>query len=485
MLISLTFFLNAAINFILGLAVAKVLGPEEFGRFAVASTVSTTLGIILFDWLRLSATQFYGETVRANSPDLRATLNAVYTGCTLLLALCTVLVLLFRVNVGLSPLLVVVVVVAAAATTRFEFWTALARARFLNTTYAQVIIVKNIAALTLMVGAGVIFHSATAVLVALTLSVVIALLPVQRTITDAQAPMTLARKERIAEFAHYGFPLVIASVIYQVILLLNRSIAASRLGYADAGQLSLATDLSLRLILAVGAGFDVFLFQLVVGKEATHGRDVAEKQVARNMLFVAAVLIPLAAGYAATMPSFTAVFIPAKYRSAFSETSLVLIPGILGYCLLQVGLSPVFQLVKRTSLLIWAALAALICYLLLLALVPRNAGVGAFALIHCASFAVGFLAVAAMALRFRACWPRIRDILAIVMATAAMVAAMWPTRGIAIPWIAFASAVITGTAVYALCILLFDIGGLRTILARITFTQRIFLNKLPQPDDTR
>ncbi len=95
MLISLTFFLNAAINFAVGLVVAKILGPAEFGHFAIGATLALTLNSIVFEWLRLSATRLYGATARDTQPDLRASLNAAYLAGTVVLILVGAALLLF------------------------------------------------------------------------------------------------------------------------------------------------------------------------------------------------------------------------------------------------------------------------------------------------------------------------------------------------------------------------------------------------------
>ena len=50
------FFLNIAFNFIVGLLVAKFLGPAEFGRFALAFATAIVVQTAFLDWLRLGAT---------------------------------------------------------------------------------------------------------------------------------------------------------------------------------------------------------------------------------------------------------------------------------------------------------------------------------------------------------------------------------------------------------------------------------------------
>ncbi len=328
-----------------------------------------------------------------------------------------------------------------------------------------------------MIAAGFVVRDAAAVLAASSLAVLISLAPVWRELRDSGAALSLARKERILSFGHYGVPLVIASVIYQLITLANRSVAAAWLGFAAAGQLSLATDLSLRLFQTAAAGFDAFLFQLVVGREATHGKDAAQKQVAINMLLVTAILVPLAAGYVAIMPSFEAILIPAKYRGDFAQLSLILAPGIIFYCLAQYAFTPVFQLAMQTRQVIWAAFAALACYAALLTFLPRSAGIEAFAWVHCASYAVGASVIAIMGARLSKRWPALRDLLAVLAATAAMLLAIWPCRSVGSPWLALVSAATIGPVVYCGLAWMLDIAGIRhAVLARYSKAQRLFAN---------
>ena len=50
--------LNLLVNFFIGLIVAKFLGPEGFGRFAVAIGAGGLIQVLFFGWLRLAAARF-------------------------------------------------------------------------------------------------------------------------------------------------------------------------------------------------------------------------------------------------------------------------------------------------------------------------------------------------------------------------------------------------------------------------------------------
>ena len=55
--------------------IAKFLGPEEYGRFALAYATAIFVQTGFFDWIRLGATRFYSAGVVSEEPALRATLD--------------------------------------------------------------------------------------------------------------------------------------------------------------------------------------------------------------------------------------------------------------------------------------------------------------------------------------------------------------------------------------------------------------------------
>lgn len=464
MTLVLTFFLNAALNFATGLAVAAVLGPEEFGQFAVASMIAIVLSTSLFDWLRLSATRHYSENARVTHPDLRSSLDSVYLAGGLLLAAGVLIVTSFGLTPWLSAMLVAVVAATSFATGQFEYWSALARARFLDKTYIQLVVCKNVLALALMVIAGRVFHSTIWVLAASALSIVIAIASVWPRLRDSNARLGLAKSGRIFDFAKYGIPIVVANVFYQIIVLANRWVLAAQLGYGEAGQLSLPTDVTIRIFLSLGAGFDVFLFQNAMRLESTQGAAAAKRQIAKNMVFVVAALLPAAAGYAVVLPFFEALFVPLAYRGMFSQVSLALIPGVLSFCLAQFAFGPVLQLAHRTGPLVFAAVAGAACDVVLLVSLPRGSGPVAFAMVHSASLLVSSIVVGLYAFRLRDCVPPLRDLAAILIATGMMVVAIWPLRMIGLPWFALPSSIIIGGIVYVASILVLNVADLRNSL---------------------
>ena len=76
------FFANACVNFVIGLLIAKFLGPEEYGRFALAFAIAAVVQTALYDWLRLATTRFYSGRLGESLPFVRGTLAACFLAVT-------------------------------------------------------------------------------------------------------------------------------------------------------------------------------------------------------------------------------------------------------------------------------------------------------------------------------------------------------------------------------------------------------------------
>lgn len=113
MLLVATFLMNAAFNFAIGLLVARFLGPQSFGQYAIAAAAAVVLNTLLLDWVRLAATRFYDHGTRADDPAVRGTLDAVFLLSAVGVILCAAAALLAGFDLGL-PLALAVLVPAMA-----------------------------------------------------------------------------------------------------------------------------------------------------------------------------------------------------------------------------------------------------------------------------------------------------------------------------------------------------------------------------------
>lgn len=459
--IILTFALNAALNFVLGLLVAKALGPAEFGVYALVLSIGLVIGTLGFDWIKLSAARFYGERTRREAPAIRATLDACQTGLALLVAMGGLALLLLGVDPGIPALLAALAAAMGIAAGLFEYRAALARARFLDRVYVLLVLAKNGLGFVLMLAGAFLFADARLVILGNVLAVVAALAMTHRALSDRDCGPARPDWRRVPGFLAYSLPLVGANLVFQMLPLLSRAVAVAAFGFAEAGLLSLPADIGLRLVASIGSALDVFLFQLAVRREAEGGLAAAQDQVRRNLVLVSGILLPLCAWIWLVAPAFEALAVPAAFRGAFLTYLAWLLPGFLALGLVQYALNPVFQIARATRPILLAALAGLVVTGGLVLVLPRLMGPAGIAAAQSAGLVATFVVALALAMRLMPLVARRRDLAVIVVATLACLA-LAPWRGgepvTTLTGLTLATGLIVGGALVA-----FDVAGIRGI----------------------
>lgn len=469
MILVLAFVINAGLNFVLGLAVAKFLGPELFGRYAVAMAIAVVVNTTCFEWLRLSATRFYSDRTRETDPGVRATLELGYAAVTLALVALVLLAVVSEVNLGLPVALLAAATAAGIGFGLFDYRTALARARFLEHASIELVLFKNALGFALMVGGAYLTQDPVLVMAGAAVSAGAALLVARRALSDSGARLRLAERRHLASFSAYAIPLVGANILYQLLPLMNRTAVAWQNGYAEAGQFSLAADLGLRLFMTLGSAMDILLFQLAVRTDAAEGREAAERQIGRNIALVFAVMLPFGAGLWLVLPGIEALLVPAAYKGPFAFYMTLLIPAFFGFAFIQYALNPVFQLRKETAPVIVAALVALGVNGALLLVLPGLVGPAGVALAQVAGFAIATVTVGALALRSSRSALPWRDLALTVAATGAMMAAVLPLRDLQPVGLALTASAVLGLIVYGGLAYALDIASLRTLARARSF----------------
>jgi O-antigen/teichoic acid export membrane protein len=367
-------------------------------------------------------------------------------------------------GLGLPASLLAATAAAGIGMGLFDYRTALARARFLERSYAALVLWKNALGFVLMVGGAFLFGNAALVLMGAALSGAAALLVARRALADPDLRPSLAGRRHLKTFAAYAAPLVAANLLYQLMPLMNRAALAYTDGYAEAGKFSLAADLGLRLFMTLGSALDILLFQIAVRTEEAHGRAEAERRIAHNLAVVAALLLPLAAGFWAVLPAFEALLVPQAFRGAFSAYTTLLIPAFVAFALIQYALNPAFQLRTRTAPAVLAAFAGLAVNAALLPILPNVMGPTGIAAAQLAGLVLGAILLGALAVRsggLRLPW---RELGCAALTTAVMTAAVLPLRGIDPPALALALAAILGLIVYGALAYVLDLASARTLL---------------------
>jgi O-antigen/teichoic acid export membrane protein len=455
---------NILFGFGIGLIVAKFLGPEEYGRFALAYATAVFVQTGFFDWIRLGATRFYSARIRSEEPAVRATLDMGFAMIAACLAAGASLLLLSGIKFTLTYGLIALALGAAAANGVFDYHTALVRARFDDRLFARLLLVKNIAALALMGGGAFLFGSAKLTLVGTILSLGASVFTARAALHDPSSNPRLARFAIARTLAAYSLPIVGANLLYLAIPLANRSLLAIVEGFSETGQFSLAYDFGVKAIQAIGSTLDIVLFQLAVATREQQGPAQARRQIARNLTIVIAMVLPACTGLWLILPSIEHLAVPAAFRGHFDDLLPLMMTGLFCMGLIQYGINPIFQIEKKTAPLIVAALAACAADPLLLFLLPSDGGAARLAIAQSGTMLLALIVLIGFAGRSWRRWPAPRDLAVIALGNAVMSVFVLPLRDWE-PGLATLTLQITlGAAIYALVVLGLDIASLQSLV---------------------
>lgn len=461
MIFTLTFLLNAGLNFALGLAVAGLLGPEEFGRYALAAAVAMLVNTLLFYWLWFSAARFYSETVRSERPQVRATLDRLLALLATVTVVVAVAVAAWWTGGGMPGPLLALGIVGGLAHGLYDFAFTLARARFLDRVYVRLAIVRALVGFALMLGAAVVWRDGAAVLAALIVSTAIALAFVGRSLSDAPLSAGRVDPELLRTFLRYSVPLIIGLVVYQAIPFLNRSLIAASYGYAEMGRFSLAYDTISRIFFALGSAFEFILFQMAVRADEREGRAAANAQLGRNVVIVLAVLLPAAAGFWMVLPAVAQTIVPAEFRASFVSYSTLLLPAVVAQAAITSALNGVFQIDKRTGPALAAAALGLGVNVALAFWLPRFIGPAGFALAQVGGLGAALALSLVLSFRVLRLHVRLRDLAIVGVGVVAMVGVLAPWRDALSALPTLLIAIPLGLACYGAVALAGNVAGCR------------------------
>ncbi len=467
------FLVNTLCNFAIGLLVARFLGPAEFGRFALALAVAAVLQTAQFEWIRLAAIRFYSQRSRDEQPDLRSTLDFCFGLVAAAVTIIASLAMISGHDLWMPNTLIGLAVAASIVNGVFDYNTAMVRARFDDTLYSRLVLTKNLVALVCTAGGALLFHSATMALLGVCMSMTGSLLIFRKGMMDAGARSSLAKPELARLFFRYSAPIVVANLLYLVIPLVNRALAAHVYGYAEAGQFSLAFDIGARVVASIGSALDVLLFQLAVRAAEQHGAERGREQVATNMGIVLAIMAPTCAGIWLTLPSIEHIVVPLDFRGPFEHYFSLLLPGHFAFGLLCFAVNPVFQIAKRTRPMIFGAIAAAIADMLCILFLPAQPA--SLAIAQSCAMITGIVVLIGWAATSGARFPRARDVAATIAGSLAMIAVLLPLRAMPPGILVLLTQVCAGVFIYVAFIAVFDIAGLRGVGFGVAKTLRMKL----------
>ena len=349
----------------------------------------------------------------------------------------------------------------AAANGAFEYQLALMRARFHDSAYAALILSKNILSLGMTAGIAFATASADLTLAGTSLSVALPAL-VLRLLRDKPAQPVRPSRAVLVETLAYGLPLSLSLILFAIIPLANRALGAHMNDFAEAGQLALAQDVGLKLILTIGMSMDQLLFQIAVREHDKGGRDLGQRQVAFNMTLMVGFFLPALAGVWLILPSFEKLIVPQEFVGDFASALSLLLPGLACYGLMTFALAPAFQIAQRTWPVIAAAACACLVDGLLLWMLPPTWDVDMLALAQSGALVAGSIILFLLTPLVQPTWPKARDIFGLFAATGVMILTVWPLRGMEPGLVTLLLEALVGAVAYGATVFAFNVAHIRT-----------------------
>ncbi len=462
MLFTVAFFFNATANFAFGLALSALLGPAEFGRYSTVQLASITLATGTLDWLRYSTLRYSGDL--SAKAAIASSLETGYFALTIAIYFGVGLLAAFGVTFNLGAVMLLLTPLLGAAAHRVDYTGAKFRVSEQSWRFAAIYGLRQALCFSVVLLVAWRTRDAVSVVAALAAANLVPAIVFADWSGAEGARLRNVSMEQLAQFFVYAKPIVISLVIYQLISLVNRYVALSTLGPAAAGKLSLAADLGQRLFGAINSLPDLMLFQYALRLDRSEGRAAADRQLGVNMALVFALLTPLAVGYAVMAPTFEALLVPTAFRGDFARLSFEHAPGFFALFVTISAVNPIFQLRNRTWLVTLAASSALATDLALLKLTSLGGSLDGLAIAYSASLVVSLLATLTVGLHISSVRPRLRDFVVIAAATAIMAALVRPLNDLPSHAEAAALAMAIGAVVLGGAGLLFDVGGVRSLV---------------------
>jgi O-antigen/teichoic acid export membrane protein len=435
----------------------RLLGADEYGRYALVIAGVGFANKLVFEWLRLALLRFlpaYEDRGQVFSATIAAGFLALVAGTAALGGIALVLA-----TSDLARRLLLAGMALLCIQVMFDLELERVRIHLLPRRYGMLALGR--AVLSLMLGALFVWlgFGAIGVIAGLCLGMLITL---ARPLADScrQTRLELCDWALLARLSRYGAPLAVTAALGFAIASLDRFLIGWSLGEGKVGLYAAGYDLanfSLGVLLMI---VNLAAYPLVVRALEEHGAEVARHQLVANLTALLAIGFPAAIGFAVLAQQITNVVLGQEFRQEAAR----LMPLIAAAALLRdvkaYYLDLAFHLGRNTIGQMWVTVAA----------VAVNAGLNvwwipAFGVVGAAYAAVVAYAMAVVLSGlvgrrvFRLPGPNV-DTFKVSLASCGMGLVLWQVHELTCP-AALVGQVLGGAVIYGLLVILLNVAGLR------------------------
>lgn len=460
----LLFGLNAALNLLLMLALARLMPAAAFGLLATWAAGALFFATAVFDWIRFSAMRFYTPRNRDAEPAVRATLDLAFVGSVPLAAALVALMAALRLLPELTLTTTLALIALTVGNAASEYLAALARNLSRTGAYARLIALRHGIVFAAVMPTAALTADPAWTLIAFAAAVWPSVVFGAFALRDAAAKPSAAARGRAARYFGYGVPLISAEAVFQGVSLINRAWLAAGVGLAAAGVYALTFDLAFKVIAVVASMGEAALLPRLVRQDKPGA--ALGSFLTRNIAVMLLLTAPAAIAFVVLAAPFAELALAPDFRPGFLAATGLAVGAAALYTLQTYVLRPSFQMHLKTAPLVQAALLALAIDVAgLFALRPQ--GVSGVMLAHVLGLgggAVFLLGCTLIGLKVR--WP-VSDTLRIAVAGAGMAGAGWFVADRLAPAVlAIASAGLAMAACFGLLALVLNVAGIGRMAMR-------------------
>jgi len=457
----------AAFSFLSIYIFTRLVSPEEYGAYALVLSVTLLCQALFYYWLQVGAMRFTALARKeGHLEQLVSTTYRLFFGSSMLFAGCYALAVLFvpALHLAKSAIWLGVPLVIARSLTAINQSFNRSELRVLRYNLVEC----GQSALGLAFGLALVVRfnlAARGMLLGLIASSVVVGAP--GLVAVGRSILRRGEAEQARILLRFGLPLTLSYAMNYVLSTSDRLLVAWFLGPAAVGVYSVSYNTMDRALTSVFLAVSLASFPLAVSRLEREGVEAARRQIYSNGTALVALTLPACVGLIMLNGPLSAALIGAPFRAQARE----IMPWIAASSLLagfQVHFfDHAFHLGKRTTLCAWSLGPAVIVNVVMnVVLLPRVGLMGAvYATIG--GYVASLLGSILVGRRvFRMDFPFLPT-LRVLAATAAMALALSLSAERALsgfPGLVVLLAV--GGATYAIASLVFDVAGIRGLLAR-------------------
>lgn len=439
----------------------QLIGPDEYGEFALVHSVVLLADVILFQWVRLALLRF-GPMYAADRAGLLSTITAAYVivgGGISLLALASA----WLWAGGTSSEIVILGLALFWIHGWFHLDLELARsdlapARFAILGTVRAVCVLLVSVVLVKQGLG-----PKALLLGSAIGTAVPMVVTLRTVWRRVRP-SLVDYSALRSFMAFGLPLSVTFALSVVISKSDRLMLGWLDGVDSVGAYAAAYDLTHRTVVFPLLAIAFAGYPLMIRAMEEFGASAAREQVRENGTWLLALGIPAALAYAMLSENIASSLLGADFQSSAVIVMPWIAVGVFFGSFRNHFFDHSFHLSRRLhGLILVTAPAALLNVVLNLWLIPR-AGIRGAAYATLISYLVSCVMSAVVGRRhFPLPWPW-KDMTKILVASLVMALVLMPLRGLS-GWSALLVQLGGGGATYLGGLYALNVAGIRWRLA--------------------